>query len=183
MFRMYSTLTVIFFTLVLGIASVKAIDTNIKVGKYRVGINYSPLIACAVWPNEPSPTGSISYNFRAANSKEYLQLSISVLGFSISDMVKEFEKVPSTRPLTDTEKVFCKEIAQSDLTVLKAVPSKSRDRPTRKLDAITTTKFRVPDTVRCEGDMIKSLYKTRISKNDNWFKVVGLELSTRCGMY
>lgn len=197
MIRLYSTLAVVIVTLLLSMVSVKAIDTNIKVGKYRVGINYSPLIACAVWPSDlqvdtaivlsPNSTGSTSgtlvnpvayYNFRAANAKEYLNLSLSVIGKNKDEIISIFEKADSSRLLTQVEKDFCIKVAQTDLTVLKAVPADSEDRPTRKLDAITKTKFRVPDSVLCEGAIIRK-YRT----NDNWHKVVGLELTTRCGRY
>jgi len=62
--------------------------------------------------------------------------------------------------------------------ILKAVPSKAGTRRTRDITATTYTDMRVPDTVECEGAIIKK-YQT----NKNWHKVQGLNVTTLCGEY
>ena len=103
--RRLSTLMVIIFTLVL-VSVAFAVDTNMKVGKYQVGINYSPLIACATW-TDTSTNLSV---YRAVNAVEYLALSKKVFGLSVDESTVELEKIAVTRTLTDVEKVFCKVI-------------------------------------------------------------------------
>lgn len=172
MLRLFSVLVVVAFTLVLFISVSHAVDTNLKVGKYRVGINYSPLSACAVWD---TADGYIS---RAANEAEYLDLSSKVFGLSMDDTVVSLEKITATRKLTDQEKVLCNELIVLDKTILKAVPSKSGTRRTKDMTATTYTTMRVPDTVLCEGEIIK-----KYQKNRNWYKVKDLNVTTLCGEY
>lgn len=171
--RKLSTLFVIFFSIILFISVAYAVDSNVKMGKYRVGINYSPLMACAVWVNS-----SGSYNFRAVNNTEYLKLSGDVFGLSVDKALLELEKITSIRALTPDENAFCIEVKKLDVTVLKAVPSSTGTRRTRDITATTYTKTRVPDSSLCEGVIIK-----KYQKNKNWHKVVGLNLTTLCGKY
>ena len=164
MVRMLSTLFVIFFTLIL-LTAAFALDSNVKIGKYRVGVNYSPLSACAVWP---TPDG---YLFRAANSTEYLKLSTSVFGLSVDDSVATLEKVAVTRPLTDQEKTLCNEIKALDATTLKVSKASSRanppnTRPTYDITATTKTGNRVLEGTLCEGLPIKGKYHKIIDRNE-----------------
>lgn len=177
--RRLSTLLVLLFTMTLVIVAFNvshASDTNIKVGKYRVGINYSPLSACAVWVD------STGYIFRAVNASEYLSISNKVLGLDVNSAVTAVEKIAVTRELTEQERTLCVEVVKLDLTALKAVPAPNGNPPntrkTKDITATTYTKIRVPDASLCEGAMIK---KYRI--NQNWFKVKGLNLTTLCGEY
>ena len=172
--RRLSTLFVLFFTLVLVITTCYAVDTNLKVGKYRVGVNYSPLSACAVW----IATGEIKYTYRAVNAAEYLSVSSKVSGMAVDNAIINIEKIAITRKLTEQETAFCIEVTKLDATVLKAVPSKNGTRPTRDITATTYTKTRVADTSLCEGAIIKK-YQT----NKNWHKVKDLNLTTLCGKY
>ena len=171
--RRLSTLMVIIFTLVL-VSVAFAVDTNMKVGKYQVVINYSPLIACATW-TDTSTNLSV---YRAVNAVEYLALSKKVFGLSVDESTVELEKIAVTRTLTDVEKVFCKDVATLYSTTLKAVPSSTGTRRTRDITATTYTSTRIPDSSLCEGAIIK-----KYQKNKNWHKVQNLNLTTLCGEY
>ncbi|MGR3221057.1 MAG: hypothetical protein ACUZ8H_14770, partial [Candidatus Anammoxibacter sp.] len=59
----------------------------------------------------------------------------------------------------------------------KAVPSKSGTRPTRDIFAKDYI-GRVDDTVLCVGDIIK-----KYRKNQNWYKIQDMNLTTLCGKY
>lgn len=171
--RSLSTLFVIFFSIVLFISIAYAVDSNVKVGKYRVGVNYSPLKACAAWVD-----GSGNYVFRAVNATEYLKLSNDVFGLSVDEALAKLEKTTATRDLTIEETSLCIEVKDLDVTVLKAVPSKNGTRRTRDITATTYTDIRIPDTSLCEGAVIK-----KYQKNKNWHKVAGQNLTTLCGKY
>jgi len=82
--------------------------------------------------------------------------------------------------LTPSQRIACDNLMKATITtILKAVPSKNGTRPTRDLATATIEqKLRVPDTVKCEGAIIK-----KYQKNRNWYKVVGLNVTTLCGAY
>ena len=176
--RRLSTLFVFFFIMMFMVTVSYAVDTNIKIGKYRVGVNYSPLSACVVW----IPVGETKYVYRAVNTAEYLSVSSKVLGMAIDNAVINIEKIAVTRKLTEQELAFCIEVTKLDATTLKAVPAPNgippNTRRTKDITATTYTKTRISDTKKCEGIMVKK-YQT----NRNWYKVVGLNLTTLCGKY
>jgi len=106
--RMLSVMAIFIFTIILFAGVSHAVDTNIKVGKYRVGVNYSPFSACAVWLDAGNYLG------RAVDTAEYLALSKEVFGLSVLDAIARIEAIEVTRLLTGQEEALCLEMVALD---------------------------------------------------------------------
>ena len=103
--KVLSILFVFALTMTLSAIAV-ASGTFFKIDKYSVGINYSPLSACAVWIDEPTNT----YIYRYANAEEYISISSAIFGLTAQQALSRIETQEATRELTAEELDFCRRI-------------------------------------------------------------------------